>query len=70
MLRLARNRGKGGALSAGVGAAPDARAYLLVDGDLGASAGAAVRLLGPVLSGEVGMAVAVLPPAGRAGIIG
>ena len=70
VLRLARNRGKGGALSAGIGAAPDARAYLLVDGDLGSSATAAVRLLAPVLSGEAGMAVAVLPPAGPSGGLG
>ncbi|HUQ62871.1 MAG TPA: lipid II flippase MurJ [Acidimicrobiales bacterium] len=64
VLRLTDNVGKGGALAAGMGAAPDARAYLLVDADVGESAAAAAGLLTPVLAGDADMTVGVLPPAG------
>ncbi|MBV9412729.1 MAG: glycosyltransferase, partial [Acidimicrobiia bacterium] len=70
VLHLPRNRGKGGAVSAGVGRTPDADVYLLVDGDVGASAVAARALLAPVLSGEADMTVGVLPAAGGRGGFG
>lgn len=70
VLRLPENRGKGGAVTAAVGAAPDADVYLLVDDDTGATAALAARLLPPVLQGEADMTVAVLPPAGRRGGLG
>jgi hypothetical protein len=70
VLRLSRNRGKGGAVSAGVAARPDADVYLLVDDDTGATAALAARLLPPVLDDEADMTVAVLPPVGRGGGFG
>ncbi|HMC51962.1 MAG TPA: glycosyltransferase, partial [Acidimicrobiales bacterium] len=70
VVRLPRNRGKGGALTTGIRAARDAGTYLLVDADLGVSAEAAVRLLPPVVAGDAGMAVAVLPRAGASGGFG
>ncbi|MBV8982166.1 MAG: hypothetical protein JO086_14780, partial [Acidimicrobiia bacterium] len=67
-LHLTRNRGKGGAVAAAVEHTPDADVYLLVDGDVGASAAAARTLLGPVLSGAADMTIGVLPAAdGRGG---
>src|SRR5439155_484349 len=45
VLRLLPNRGKGGAVTAAVEAAPDAGTYLLVDADVGASAVHAGSLL-------------------------
>lgn len=70
VVRLPRNRGKGGAVAAGRDAAPGADVYLLVDADLGDTAGLAAALLGPVLAGEADMTVAVLPSAGRKGGFG
>jgi hypothetical protein len=70
VVRLPRNRGKGGAVAAGRDAAPDADVYLLVDADLGDTAGLAAALLGPVVAGEADMTVAVLPSAGRKGGFG
>ena len=70
VLRLPENRGKGGAVSAGVAAAPDADVYLLVDDDTGATAALAERLLPPVLAGTADMTVAVLPSAGTKGGFG
>ncbi len=68
MLRLADNRGKGGAVLAGADATPEADVYLLIDADLAATAGAAAGLLDPVLGGQADMTIAVLPPAaGRGG---
>jgi hypothetical protein len=67
---LPRNRGKGGAVTAGVEAAPDADVYLLVDADTGATAPGAVVLLDPVRSGVADMAIGVLPGAGRSGGFG
>ena len=57
------NGGKGAALAAAYGYARDrADIFLLLDGDLGASAGEALKLLGPLLSGEADMSVGLLPP--------
>lgn len=70
VVRLPANRGKGGAVAKGVEAAPDADVYLLVDADLGDTAGLAEALLGPVLAGEADMTVAVLPSAGKKGGFG
>lgn len=68
VLRLDVNRGKGGAVAAGVDATPEADVYLLIDADLAATAGAADRLLAPVLAGEADLVVGVLPAAdGRGG---
>jgi Glycosyl transferase family 2 len=68
VLRLPGNRGKGGAVAAGVGAAPEAGVYLLVDADVGATAAAAGALLAPVLTGEADMTIGALPgAAGRGG---
>jgi hypothetical protein len=68
VLRLPVNRGKGGAVLAGVEATPDADVYLLIDADLAATASAADRLLAPVLGDEADMTIGVFPPAeGRGG---
>lgn len=68
VLRLPVNRGKGGAVLAGVEATPEADVYLLIDADLAATASAADRLLDPVLGDEADMVVGVFPPAeGRGG---
>jgi hypothetical protein len=69
VLRLPSNRGKGGAVAAGVAAAPEADVYLLVDADTGPTAAAASRLLDAVASGA-DMAVGVLPAAGARGGFG
>lgn len=70
VLRLPANRGKAGAVAAGVAAAPDATTYLLIDADVGATASAARDLLLPVLAGEADMTIGVLPPAGAKGGFG
>lgn len=70
VLRLPANLGKGGAVRAGVAATPEAGVYLLVDADVGASAGLAERLLPPVLESGADLVVAVLPAAGRRGGVG
>lgn len=71
VLRLPRNRGKGGALAAAVAAAArDADVLLLVDADVGASAANAVDLLGPVIDGRADLTIGILPPAGRQGGFG
>lgn len=70
VVRLPRNRGKGGAVEAAVRAAPGVDVYLLIDADLGTTAGLAEALLAPVLAGEADMTVAVLPSAGRRGGFG
>src|SRR5688500_15181722 len=49
VVRLPTNRGKGGAVTAGVAARPHADVYLLIDADLGGTAGLAEALLAPVL---------------------
>ncbi|HUP85848.1 MAG TPA: glycosyltransferase [Acidimicrobiales bacterium] len=70
VVRLPRNRGKGGAVAAGLVASPDADVYLLIDADLGGTAGLAEALLTPVLEGAADMTVAVLPRAGTQGGFG
>lgn len=76
---LGRNRGKGGALNAGVATVrgyvlsgrwqvPDA--VLLADADLGATAEVLEQLLGPVLAGDADLAIADLPPQPGAGGFG
>lgn len=70
VLRLAANRGKGGAVAAGVEATPSTDVYLLIDADVGASAWSAASLLEPVLSGSADMTVGVLPGAGTRGGFG
>lgn len=68
VLVLPTNRGKGGAVAAGVAASPDADVFLLVDADLQDTAAETARLLPPVLDDEADLAIAVLPPAaGRGG---
>jgi len=66
---LATNRGKGGALTAGVAASPEATTYLLIDADLGATAAGAAPLLAAVEAGA-DLAVGVLPAAGTRGGFG
>lgn len=70
VLRLPSNRGKGGAVLAGVDAVPDADVFLLVDADLAATAGAADALLDAVLGGDADLAIGVLPSAGKQGGFG
>ncbi len=63
LVLTAKNGGKGAALRAAYAAARDrAELFLLLDADLGASAGEAVKLLPPLLSGIADMAVGLLPP--------
>ena len=66
MVTLSRNRGKGGALLAGLEAARGA-VLLLVDADLGDTAGEVAELVPPVADGRADMAVAVLPALGGGG---
>ena len=70
VLRLPVNRGKGGAVAAGVNLASHAGVYLLVDADVGPTASAVEALLAPVLAGEADMAIGALPGAGRKGGFG
>jgi len=58
-----QNGGKGAALASAYAYARNrADIFLLLDGDLGASAGEAVKLLGPLLAGNADMTVGLLPP--------
>jgi glycosyl transferase family 2 len=70
VLRLPVNRGKSGAVAAGVAACPEADVLLLIDADVGASASAAACLLAPVVAGDADLVVGVMPGAGRAGGVG
>jgi len=79
VVRHPQNRGKAAALETGVaaieagppegpglpGSAPPA--LLFVDADLGQTAAATAALVGPVLTGEADMTIAILPPQARAG---
>jgi glycosyltransferase involved in cell wall biosynthesis len=57
------NAGKGAALSTAFRAARErAEIFLLLDGDLGASAAEAVKLIVPIERGEADMVVGLLPP--------
>lgn len=69
VINLDRNMGKGAALNKGVAEAA-ADIYLILDGDLGASAREAGRLIRPVLAGRADMTVAQFPPALRKGGFG
>ncbi len=66
VVTASRNGGKGSAVALGVTAAPDAGSYLLVDADLGATAGATVELLDHVGPNQVVIGVPVAA-AGRGG---
>lgn len=70
VLQLDRNRGKGGAVAAGVQATPETDVYVLVDADVGATAAAIGDLMPPVVAGTADMAVGVLPSAGGKGGLG
>ncbi|MBF7082075.1 glycosyltransferase family 2 protein [Desulfallas sp. Bu1-1] len=69
VITLPGNMGKGAALNKGV-TAVTADVYLLLDGDLGASAADARLLLAPVMAGEADMTVAQFPPPRRKGGFG
>ncbi len=63
LVLIGRNGGKGAALSAAYKVARDrADIFLLLDADLGASAGEAVKLLPPLFAGEADMTIGMLPP--------
>ena len=63
LVLVRKNGGKGAALSAAYAAAWDfADVFLLLDADLGASAGEAVKLLPPLMRGEADMTIGMLPP--------
>ena len=66
VIELARNRGKGAAIAAGVAASGAPDAYLLIDADLGRTAALAGDLLRPVALGAADMTIAVFdsPPDG------
>lgn len=70
VLVLPGNRGKGGAVAAGIAVSPDAEVFLLVDADLQETAGETERVLAPVLADECDLAIAVLPSAGGRGGFG
>ena len=56
------NGGKGAALTTAYRAAPDADIFLLLDGDLGASAAECIKLLPPLWNNQADMAIGLLPP--------
>ena len=70
MLRLPENVGKGGAVAAGIATSSETDIYLLVDADVGVTAGAAEALLEPVLAGQADLVIGVLPGAGGKGGFG
>ena len=70
VLRLPVNVGKGGAVAAGIATSSETDIYLLVDADVGVSAGAAGALLEPVLAGQADLVIGVLPGAGAKGGFG
>jgi GT2 family glycosyltransferase len=69
VISLDANKGKGAALDAGLSAAGKKwDVLLMLDGDLGDSAGEAPLLLDPVLAGQADMTIARFPrPEGKAG---
>lgn len=69
VLRTGRRTGKGGALEGALRRLGAADLWLLVDGDVGATASNLTPLLEAVNAGEADLAIAVLPPA-RAGGFG
>ncbi len=63
LVLLSKNGGKGAALSAAYAAARErADIFLLLDADLGSSAGEAVKLLPLIWAGEADMTIGILPP--------
>jgi len=68
VLLAPRHLGKGGALEWALDRVGTAAVFLLVDGDVGATASAAGGLLEPVLSGEADAAVGRLPPQAGGGL--
>lgn len=70
VVELARNRGKGAAVTAGISASGAPDAYLLIDADLGCSAALAGDLLLPVAQGAADMTIAVLGSPERGGGFG
>ena len=70
VVELARNRGKGAAITAGIAASGAPDAYLLIDADLGDSAALAGDLLQPVALGKADMTIAVLGSPERGGGFG
>lgn len=71
VIELQENRGKGGALQAGLDAVAErADVVLLLDGDLADTAGEAGLLLAPVLNGEADMTIATLPRPPKSGGFG
>ena len=69
VVELARNRGKGAAVAAGIAASGAPEVYLLIDADVGSSAELAGELVRPVASGEVDMSIAVFEaPGGTSGL--
>ncbi|MDA8235212.1 MAG: glycosyltransferase family 2 protein [Clostridia bacterium] len=69
VISLAANLGKGGALNRGLGEV-DGDIVVLLDGDLGYSAGEAGKLIDPVLKGEADMTIARFPRARKKGGFG
>lgn len=70
VLQLVENSGKGAALNFGV-EKTQADIYLMIDGDLGASAGETYRLLEPLLAGHADLSIAVMTaPTGHKGGFG
>jgi glycosyltransferase involved in cell wall biosynthesis len=61
VLRSERNVGKGGAIEAALGRFDVPGVYLLVDADVGETAGATARLVEAVLAGEADLAIGRLP---------
>lgn len=62
VIRLGRRRGKGGAMEAGLRRGAPADVWLLVDGDLGETAGALAPVLDEVIEGRAELAIALPPP--------
>ena len=70
VVRLRSNRGKGGAVTAGFAAAPEAGVYVLIDADLGETASIASALLLPVLDGTADLTIGAPHAAARRGGLG
>ncbi len=68
VIRLPQNRGKGGAVTAGIQASLDAGSYVLIDADLGPTAGVASELLRKLTDGvDMVIGVPVVPAGSRGG---
>jgi len=65
VLHLATNRGKGGAVAAGMAKVGSPDIVVLVDADTAESATETRALIAPVVAGDADMTVAVLPSAGQ-----